>query len=77
MSFSLDIKTLAFLATLVASACGIYYTMQGRIAAVESRVEVLEEDFAEGAVSSGVGFEKVFLRYWESSDNIEKVVLER
>ena len=47
MSFNLDIKTLAFLATLVASACGIYYTMQGRIAAVESRVEVLEEDFAD------------------------------
>ena len=47
MSFNLDIKTLVFLATLVASACGIYYTMQGRIADVESRVEVLEEDFAE------------------------------
>ena len=47
MNFNLDIKTLAFLATLVASACGIYYTMQGRIDAVESRVEVLEEDFSE------------------------------
>ena len=43
MKFNLDIKTLVFLVTLVASACGIYYTMQNRIAGTESRIETVEE----------------------------------
>jgi cell division protein FtsL len=46
MNFNLDIKTLAFLATLTASACGLYYTMQGRIESTESRVESVEKDLS-------------------------------
>tara|TARA_R110000851_G_scaffold206528_1_gene358549 strand:- start:283 stop:468 length:186 start_codon:yes stop_codon:yes gene_type:complete len=44
VNFNLDIKTLVFLATLVASACGLYYTMQSRISAVESRIESTETE---------------------------------
>jgi cell division protein FtsL len=46
VNFNLDIKTLAFLAAIVASACGLYYTTQGRLDTVETRVESVEKELS-------------------------------